>query len=86
MTEIPFKHRSIRYIQDGDNVSKSAAAHGIPPMDLKKCASELTPVPRKLFFLVFAPVSCQHNYWNDGCDMCLQKSNPINVNNTILFY
>ncbi|CAG9815721.1 unnamed protein product [Phaedon cochleariae] len=47
---ITFRQRTIRKISLGLKTIKACGSDGIPPIDLKKCAPELTPVLCKLFY------------------------------------
>ncbi|CAG9818967.1 unnamed protein product [Phaedon cochleariae] len=49
MLEIAFCQRTIRRISLGLNTNRARDSDGIPPIVLKKCASELIPVLCMLF-------------------------------------
>ncbi|CAG9812414.1 unnamed protein product [Phaedon cochleariae] len=49
MPEISFRRRTLRKILMGLNTNKACGSDGIPPIVLKKCAPELTPVLCMLF-------------------------------------
>jgi Reverse transcriptase (RNA-dependent DNA polymerase)/Endonuclease-reverse transcriptase len=54
MPMVVFRHRTVRRILQSLETNKASGPDGIPPIVLKKCAAELTPVLCRLFQLSFS--------------------------------
>src|SRR3978361_490233 len=53
MPDITFRHRTIKRILSKLDCKKAVGSDGVPAIDLKKCAPELTPILVRLFTMSY---------------------------------